>query len=139
MPKSVVPGNDVILQPETPLFLVETIKWMNAVNKGMATESKIFVHPDKLAAYRRGGPYPDGPTAVLTFEGSDHIFVTEHFLGEPLYGVYDSDGRDATGAGPDFEIKTCVTCHNGNSDICQAGTCRLSIRDAFQNWGQADD
>lgn len=139
MPKSVVPGNDVILPSDTPLFLVQTIQWINSVTDGRATEVNIFVNPAKLAAYRRGGPYPDGPTAVLTLEGSRYIFVTEHFLGEALYGVYDTSGRDATDAGPAFEIQTCVNCHNENSDICQAGTCRLSVRDAFQNWGQTDD
>ncbi len=62
--QSVIPGKDVVLPKETPLFLQETVKLYNWINNGKGTKVNIFVPKDKLELYKSHGPYPDGITAV---------------------------------------------------------------------------
>jgi hypothetical protein len=40
--QSVIPGKDVILPKETPLFLQETVKMYNWINNGEGTKLNIF-------------------------------------------------------------------------------------------------
>ncbi len=85
--QSVIPGKDVVLPKETPLFLQETVKLYNWINNGKGTKVNIFVPKDKLELYKSHGPYPDGITAVAIYEDQDIVFVTEHLAGQPLYGT----------------------------------------------------
>ena len=62
--QSVIPGKNVILPKETPLFLQETVKMYNWINNGEGTKLNIFVPKEKIEQYKNHGPYTDGVTAV---------------------------------------------------------------------------
>lgn len=76
--QSVIPGKDVVLPKETPLFLQETVSMYNWINNGKGTKLNIFIPKNKLKAYSNHGPYADGVTAVAIYEDQNIIFVTEH-------------------------------------------------------------
>lgn len=130
--ESVIPGKDVVLPKETPMFLQETVKMYNWINKGRGTKLNIFIPKNKLAQYKKHGPYSDGITAVAIYEDQDIVFVTEHIAGQPLYGVYDRKGKDISGSHPSLSIDTCYRCHDGYADICKNGTCAVPIIGAFK-------
>lgn len=130
--ESVIPGKDVVLPPETPLFLQDTVKTYNWINDGKGTKLNIYVPKEKLEAYKNHGPYEDGPTAVGIYEDSNIIFVTEHIAGEPVYGTYDRKGNDISDTHPSFQTKVCNRCHHSNRDICINGTCATPIIDIFK-------
>jgi hypothetical protein len=130
--ESVIPGKDVVLPKETPMFLQETVKMYNWINKGQGTKLNIFIPKNKLAQYKKHGPYSDGITAVAIYEDQDIIFVTEHIAGQPLYGVYSRKGKDISGSHPSLSIDTCYRCHEGYADICKNGTCAVPIIGAFK-------
>lgn len=129
--ESVMPGKNVKLPPETPIFLQNTVKTYNWVNDGRGTKLNIFVPPEKLEDYKKHGPYDDGITAVGVYEDSNIVFVTEHFAGEALYGVYNRKGEDISHTHPSLNVKVCVQCHTENKDICINGTCTVPIIDLF--------
>lgn len=130
--QSVIPGKDIILPKETPLFLQETVKMYNWINNGEGTKLNIFVPKEKIEQYKNHGPYSDGITAVAIYEDQDIVFVTEHIQGEAIYGTYDRLGKDISMTHPTFEIKKCYQCHEGYSDICKNGTCATPIIDIFK-------
>ncbi len=129
--ESMIPGKDVVVPDSVSLFLQDTIRTYNWINNGDGTRLNIYVPKEKLDAYRTHGPYEDGPTAVGIYEESDIIFVTEHLMGEPIYGVYDRQGRDISHTHPTLSVEACVRCHYDNADICRNGTCATPIIDAF--------
>ncbi len=131
--QSVIPGNDVVLPDDTPLFLQETVKMYNWINNGKGTKLNIFVPKNKLNEYKKHGPYSDGITAVAIYEDQDIIFVTEHIAGQPLYGTYNRQGKDLSNSHPSFKTDICYQCHEGYSDICTNGTCAVPIIDIFKN------
>jgi hypothetical protein len=131
--QSVIPGKDVVLPPETPLFLQETVKMYNWINNGQGTKLNIFVPKAKLEAYKNHGPYEDGVTAVAIYEDQDIIFVTEHLGGETLYGTFDRAGNDISKSHPSFAVDACYRCHNGYAEICKGGTCATPIIELFDN------
>jgi len=88
--ESMIPGKDVVLPEETPLFLQETVSMYNWINDGEGTKLNIFVPKYKLQEYKNHGPYSDGVTSVAIYEDQDIVFVTEHLGGEPLYGTYNT-------------------------------------------------
>ncbi len=130
--QSVIPGKDVVLPKETPLFLQETVKLYNWINNGKGTKVNIFVPKDKLELYKSHGPYPDGITAVAIYEDQDIVFVTEHLAGQPPYGTYNRDGVDISDTHPSFKMKACYQCHEGYADICKNGTCAIPIIELFK-------
>ncbi|MDB2705587.1 hypothetical protein N9Y67_03510 [Pseudomonadota bacterium] len=130
--ESIIPGKDVELPKETPLFLQNTVKIYNWINGGKGTKLNTYVPKDKLEAFINHGPYDDGPTAVGIFEDSDIIFVTEHLIGEPIYGTYNRKGEDISDTHPTFNTNICIQCHTQNKDICTNGTCFAPIIDIFK-------
>lgn len=130
--QSVIPGKDVILPKETPLFLQETVKMYNWINNGEGTKLNIFVPKEKIEQYKNHGPYSNGVTAVAIYEDQNIVFVTEHIEGEAIYGTYDRAGNDISKTHPSFEINKCYQCHDGYSDICKNGTCATPIIDIFK-------
>lgn len=130
--QSVIPGKDVVLPKETPLFLQETVSMYNWINNGKGTKLNIFIPKNKLKAYSNHGPYADGVTAVAIYEDQNIIFVTEHLAGQPLYGVYNRKGKDISSTHPSLAIKTCYQCHEGHADICKNGTCAVPIISIFK-------
>jgi len=129
--ESIIPGKDVILPDNTPLFLQNTVKTYNWINGGKGTKLNIYVPKNKLELYKNHGPYPDGATAVGIYEDSDIVFVTEHIAGEPIYGTYDRNGKDISDNHPSFKVEICSQCHQANSAICKNGTCATPIIDIF--------
>jgi hypothetical protein len=130
--QSIIPGKEVTLPPETPLFLQETVKMYNWINQGQGTKLNIYVPVEKLEAYQQHGPYADGITAVAIYEDQDIVFITEHLAGETLYGTFDRQGNDISHTHPSFAIETCYRCHDGYSEICKNGTCATPIIDIFK-------
>ena len=131
--ESFIPGKDVELPEDTPLFLQQTVKTYNWINNGRGSKLNIFVPQKKLASYQTHGPYEDGPTAVGIYEDSDIIFVTEHIAGEPIYGTFDRTGTDISDLHPTFGVEICIQCHVNNSAICINGTCATPIIDLFES------
>ena len=131
--ESMVPAADVVLPPDTPLFIQETVKAYNWINDGKGTKLTIHVHPDKLEQFKTHGPYSDGPTAVGVYESPDVVFVTEHLAGEPLYGTYDSHGQDISDTHEEFKPQFCTRCDDAYKDICINGTCATPVIDLFDN------
>jgi hypothetical protein len=131
--ESMIPGKDVTLPEETPLFIQDTVKTYNWINNGKGTKLNIFVPKDKLEAYKTHGPYKDGPTAAGVYEDSDIIFITEHIEGEAIYGTYDRQGNDISDSHPTFQINMCQQCHVANEAICINGTCAQPIIDIFKD------
>lgn len=129
--ESMIPGKDVVLPKETPLFLQETVSMYNWINDGKGTKLNIYVPKDKVELYKKHGPYPDGLTAIAIYEDQDIVFVTEHYEGEPLYGTYDRDGKDISMSHPSLNTQTCYKCHQGYSDICINGTCGTPVIEIF--------
>ncbi|HEX5329265.1 hypothetical protein [Sulfuricurvum sp.] len=130
--QSIIPGKDVVLPKETPLFLQETVSMYNWINNGKGTKLNIYIPKNKLKSYASHGPYADGITSVAIYEDQNIIFVTEHLAGQPLYGVYDRKGKDLSGTHPSLSIKTCYQCHEGHADICKNGTCAVPIIGIFK-------
>lgn len=130
--ESIIPGKNVTLPEGTSLFLQETVKMYNWINGGKGTKLNIYVPMEKIEAYKTHGPYEDGPTAAGIYEDSDVIFITEHVLGEPIYGTYDRNGNDISGSHPSFNVEACIRCHASNRDICINGTCGTPIIDVFK-------
>lgn len=130
--ESMIPGKDVILPKETPLFLQETVSMYNWINEGKGTKLNIYIPKDKVELYKTHGPYPDGLTAIAIYEDQDIVFVTEHFQGEPMYGTFDREGNDISNTHPSLNVNACYKCHEGYSDICINGTCATPIIDIFK-------
>jgi len=135
--ESMVPAADVVLPPDTPLFIQETVKAYNWINDGKGTKLTIHVHPDKLEQFKTHGPYSDGPTAVGVYESPDVVFVTEHLAGEAIYGTYDSHGKDISDTHEEFTPRFCTSCHDAYKDICINGTCATPVIDLFEKTSAA--
>jgi len=130
--ESMIPGKDVVLPKDTPLFVQETVSMYNWINNGKGTKLNIYVPKDKVELYKTHGPYPDGLTAIAIYEDQGIIFVTEHYEGEPIYGTFDRDGNDISKSHPSLNVATCYKCHEGYADICINGTCAVPIIDTFK-------
>lgn len=129
--ESFLPSAEDKLPEDTPHFLQATLQWVLLATEGKGRHSIVYVNPSKVDEYRNQGPYSDGPTVVGVFRDAGMVFVTEHLFGEPVYGVYDLEGRDIAGQNPGLELSTCVSCHSGNADICRGGTCTIGVQEAF--------
>lgn len=129
--ESMIPGKDVVLPKETPLFVQQTVSMYNWINEGKGTKLNIYVPKDKVELYKTHGPYPDGLTAIAIYEDQDIIFVTEHFQGEPIYGTFDREGKDISNSHPSLNVKACIQCHTNYADICINGTCSVPMLDIF--------
>ncbi|RKF18819.1 hypothetical protein DBZ36_10530 [Alginatibacterium sediminis] len=130
--ESMVPGRDVVLPEETPLFIQEAVAAYNWINDGQGTKLTTHVHPDKIEQYKTHGPYSDGITVVGVYEKPGVVFVTEHLSGKPIYGTYDVNGKDISSTHPTFEPQYCESCHNTYQDICINGTCSVPVIDLFK-------
>ncbi len=130
--ESMIPGKDIILPKNTPLFLQETVSIYNWINEGKGTKINIYVPKDKVELFKKHGPYPDGLTAIAVFEDQGIVFVTEHLVGEPIYGTYDLEGNDISNSHPSLNTNTCYNCHENYEDICINGTCSVPIIDIFK-------
>lgn len=120
-----IPGADTPLPADLPPVYVETIKTYNWLNKGKGTRLDIYVNPKALDAFAKHGPYDDGVTVVGVFEDAKVLLVTQHLLGEPLYGVYDFSGKDVAAKHETLAPSVCIGCHSGYSDTCGNGTCAV--------------
>jgi hypothetical protein len=125
--ETVIPDNKTPIPDGIPPLYVETIKTYNWINDGNGTKLQIYVNPLALDAYRTHGPYVDGPTTVGVFEDVGIIFVTEHLLGESLYGTYAPGGKDISSDHASFAPQFCSRCHQGYSEICSGGTCATPV------------
>ena len=123
--ETAIPGRDVPIPDGLPPLFVDTIKTYNWINDGKGTVLRIYVNPKKLDAYRTHGPYTDGPTAVAIYAEVGVLFVTEHLLGEPIYGTYDLGGRDLSSTHPTLSVDVCSRCHVGYAETCGGGTCAV--------------
>ena len=124
--KSVIPGKDVVLPKNTPLFLQQTISMYNWINDGKGTRLNIYIPKDRVALYKKHGPYPDGLTAIATFEDQGIYFITEHIAGEPIYYTVNKNGQDISQTDPSLNTQQCYRCHEDYEDICINGTCATS-------------
>jgi hypothetical protein len=131
--ESMIPGKDVVLPKETPLFVQQTVSMYNWINDGKGTKLNIYVPKDKVELYKIHGPYPDGLTAIAIYEDQGIVFVTEHYEGEPIYGTFDRDGNDISKSHPSLNVATCYKCHEDYADICVNGTCSVPVIDVFKN------
>jgi len=105
-----------------PPVVANTFKAYGWVNDAKGSAYNVRINP---ASRNEGGP-PDGPTAVLELTDIGAIFVTEHILGEPQYGAFSiADKSDISQAHPSLNMKTCINCHTGFSDLTQAGVFAL--------------
>ena len=120
-----IPSADTPLPKNIPPLFVETIRMYNWINDGKGTRLDIYVNPAVLEAYKTHGPYPDGVTAVGVYADVGIVFVTQHLLGEALYGTYDTEGKDLSDQNNTFNPATCYRCHLGYRDICVNGTCAV--------------
>ncbi len=68
-------------------------------------------------------PMIEASTAVLELTDIKVLLVTEHLLGEAMYGVYTYDGKDITEAHPSLNTAVCTTCHTGYGEACLYGIC----------------
>lgn len=132
--ESMIPGKDVVLPKETPLFLQQTVSMYNWINDGKGTKLNIYIPKDKVELYKTHGPYPDGLTAIAIYEDQDIVFVTEHFQGEPIYGTFNREGEDISNSHPSLNVKACVQCHTNYADICINGTCSIPVIDVFKKY-----
>ena len=121
--KSTIPGKDVVLPKNTPLFLQQTVAMYNWINDGKGTRLNIYIPKEKVSLYKKHGPYPDGLTAIATFEEQGIFFITEHIAGEPIYYTVDKNGNDISKMDPSLNIGQCYRCHEDYEDICINGTC----------------
>ncbi len=101
---------------DLPTIVKETFKTYNWVNDGKGSAYKIRMNP----AHKDGA---DGPAAVLELTDIKALLVTEHLLGEPLYGAWSSDGKDLAEAHPSLAPKVCAACHSGYGEACVKGIC----------------
>ncbi len=83
----------------------ETYAW---VNNGKGSAYNIRINPKQTKDYDE-----DIATGVLELVDIKAILVTEHLLGEPVYGAYTYDGKDISSAHPSLEVKSCIKCHTG--------------------------
>jgi len=123
--ETAIPGRDTPIPDGLPPLFVDTIKTYNWINDGKGSQLRIYVNPAKLDAYRSHGPYADGPTAVAVYADVGIVFVTEHLLGEPLYGTFDLTGRDISATHPSLSTDVCARCHVGYAETCKSGTCAV--------------
>lgn len=114
-----IPSNDKPIPDNAPAILKETITTYNWINDGKGSDYAIRFHPDKKGA----SEYKDGPTAVLHLKDIGVILVTEHLMGDPVYGAYTVDGKDMSGAHPSLKPKACRDCHSGYGESCPNGVC----------------
>ncbi len=120
-----IPSAQTPLPKNIPPVIVETIKMYNWINDGDGTRFDIYVNPSVLEAYKRHGPYPDGGTAVGVFADVGVVFVTQHLLGEAMYGTFNSKGEDISGAHETFAPSICSRCHVGYGETCVSSTCAV--------------
>ncbi len=114
---------DVVLPPDTSLFIQESVKSYSWINNGQGSPLTIRVPPNKVEQYKTHGPYTDGFTAVAVSEVEGIIWVTEHVGGEAIYGSYNRKGEDISATHPSLEPEFCAGCHTRYKDICVNGTC----------------
>ncbi len=120
-----IPSAQTPLPKNIPPHFVETIKMYNWINGGQGTRLDIYVNPKVLDAYKKHGPYPDGVTAVGVFADVGVVFVTQHLLGEPMYGTFSAKGEDISGEHETFAPSICSRCHVGYAETCVNGTCAV--------------
>ena len=130
--ESMIPGKDVVLPKDTSLFVQQTVSMYNWINNGKGTKLNIYIPKDKVELYKTHGPYPDGLTAIAIYEDQGIVFVTEHFLGEPMYGTFDREGNDIRHTHPSLNVEACYKCHENYADICINGTCSVPVIDVFE-------
>ncbi len=115
-----IPPNSQAIPENLPPIVAETFKTYNWVNNGTGLQYEVLFQPNKKNQYPE---YTDGGTAVLHLIDIEALFVTEHFLGEPIYGVYNYDGEDISNAHPSLDTQRCIACHTGYGESCVNGIC----------------
>lgn len=119
-----IPSNKTAIAGNLPPIVQETFKTYNWTNDGKGTAYKVRVNPAQEGGYKaRNGKFNDGPTAVLDLTDIKAILVTEHFLGEPVYGAFSYDGKDLSGAHGSLSPAACKKCHTGYGNACVTGVC----------------
>nr|WP_139122360.1 hypothetical protein [Veronia pacifica] len=122
---------DTVLPPDASLFTQEAVEAYSWINDGQGSPLTIRVNPEKLEAYKKHGPYSDGPTAVAVSEIPGFIWVTEHLAGMPVYGSYNRKGEDISGIHPTLDPDFCDKCHTTYQEICRNGTCTNLVLETY--------
>ncbi len=119
-----IPGSSTPIPTGVPVIVQETVKTYNWVQDGKGTKYNVRVNPAQDGPYKaRSGKFGDGPTAVLELVDIKAVLVTEHLLGEPIYGAYTFDGKDISDAHASLKAQACKTCHSGYGEACVIGVC----------------
>lgn len=120
----VIPGSSEAIPANAPPIVKETVKTYNWVQDGKGSKYNVRVNPAQNGPYKaRSGKFSDGSTAVLDLVDIKVLLVTEHLLGEPMYGAYTYDGKEISGAHPSLAPQACKTCHTGYGEACVVGVC----------------
>ena len=115
-----IPGSAVPVGDDLPAIVAETFKTYNWVNEGHGSEYELRFNPEKKGQKPN---FDDGGTAVLNLTDIKVLLVTEHFLGDPVYGAFTYDGKDISDAHPSLSVDACVACHTGYGEACVNGIC----------------
>ncbi|MEW5756332.1 MAG: hypothetical protein AB1810_08500 [Pseudomonadota bacterium] len=119
-----IPGSSTPIPSGVPVIVQETVKTYNWVQDGKGSKYNVRVNPAQDGPYKaRSGKFGDGPTAVLELTDIKAILVTEHLLGEPVYGAYTYEGKDISDAHASLKPQVCKTCHSGYGEACVVGVC----------------
>ena len=119
-----IPSNQTPIPANAPPIVKETVKTYNWIQDGKGSAYNVRINPAQKAAQAEGkGNYDDKPTGVLELTDIKVLLVTEHLLGEPMYGVFTYDGKDISEAHPSLNPSTCTTCHTGYGEACVVGIC----------------
>ncbi len=119
-----IPNSSTPIPTNIPPIVQETIKTYNWVQDGKGSKYNVRINPMQMSSYKtRNGKFEDGPSGVLELVDIKVLLVTEHLLGEPLYGVYTYDGKEISSAHPSLSPKKCQACHTGYGEACIDGIC----------------
>lgn len=84
----------------------------------LSVDSHIYIYarPEALDALEKGKEYPDGPNfayVITKVKGiGTVVLIKGHDLGEPIYGIFSTNGEDLEGSSKLLSKKTCISCHN---------------------------
>ncbi len=117
-----IAGNQEALPQDLPAIVQETFKTYNWIQDGKGSFYKVRINPEQKEASSGKKEFADATTAVMELVDIKVLFVTEHLLGEPRYGVYTFDGKDLMGSGQaSLEARTCTACHSGYKEFFSNG------------------
>lgn len=123
-----LPGCDADVS-SLPQIYQETVATYCAVRPNGPGKVDVLVRPEVVEAYKkRDGGFPEGSNMILHLKDMNIYFVSGVAAGEPVYGVYTTDGKDisADQEGHPLNTQTCQVCHSGYASYCVKGQCGIS-------------